>query len=287
MFKPGAQFNHNDNNYHVVHDHIVVLNGERGIDDKHFISSSQKISSSLEIGFLNDYQVVEYTNPVGFWQTILNNYAFDYSSNFKYKLSLGDNTELYLISFDISKGITLHADANLVQLDDFKRIEVDLDSFNKFDIIRTKQQIKQDKVNFWRSLIIKHIVLYSVISVSIFSYYQYKNSVFSEERNYSDSLETRMHLLNDRIEGIKGNVIVLETHHQQSHIINLLNILDGGIVIQESSLDLTKSFATITIDFADLEMIKYIAKSNNVAIRIARNFSKNTAKVTWENRGKQ
>lgn len=294
MFKSGTQFSNNGNNYHIVHDHIVVLDGEkRAIDENHFIYSRQKIASGLEIGFLSDYKVVEYTNPIGFWQTILNNYDFDYSGNFKYQFNLGSNTELYLISFDTNKGITLHADINLVNLDDFESIEVDPNRFNKFDIIKTKQQIKQDKVNFWRGLIIKHIVLYVVIAVSIFSYYQYQRSVFSEERKYSDSLAQRMYSLDDKIEGIQENVIALETHNQWSHIVNLLNILDGGIVIQESNLDLTKSFATITIDFADLEMMKHIAQSaqsaqsNNIALKIERNFSKNTAKVTWENRGNQ
>ncbi len=289
MFKSGAQFSNNGNNYHIVHDHIVVLDGEnRAIDENHFIYSKQKITSGLEIGFLSDYKVVECQNPIGFWQTILNNYDFDYSGNFKYQFNLvGSDTELYLISFDTNKGITLHADVNLVNLSDFESIEVDPNRFNKFDIIKTKQQAKQDKVNFWRGLIIKHIVFYMVIAVSVFSYYQYQHSVFSEGRNYSDSLKMQMHSLSDEIEGIKENVITLETNNQWSHIVNLLNILSGGIVIQESSLDLTKSFATITIDFSDLEMMKYIAQSNNVALKIERNFSKNTANITWENRGNQ
>jgi hypothetical protein len=34
-------------------------------------------------------------------------------------------------------------------------------------------------------------------------------------------------------------------------------------------------------------MIKHLAKSNNIMIKIVRNFSKNTANVSWEVRGNQ
>jgi hypothetical protein len=95
---------------------------------------------SLEVSFINDYKITDKTNPIGFWQTVLNNHNFDYSVNFKYKFKIGD-TDLYLIAFDTSKGITLHADTNLVDINEFDDVEIDFNSFNNFKIIKTRQQI--------------------------------------------------------------------------------------------------------------------------------------------------
>jgi hypothetical protein len=46
---------------------------------------------SNAIKFINDYKITDKTNPIGFWQTVLDNHNFDYSVNFKCKFKIGSN----------------------------------------------------------------------------------------------------------------------------------------------------------------------------------------------------
>jgi hypothetical protein len=96
MFKPNAKFDYNKRSYYVVLDHIIKSDNIGAIDGSHFISGSHKITDSLEVSFINDYKITDKTNPIGFWQTVLDNHNFDYSVNFKCKFKIGD-TDLYLI----------------------------------------------------------------------------------------------------------------------------------------------------------------------------------------------
>jgi hypothetical protein len=93
MFKPDFQISHNKQSYYVVLDHIITRDGMVN-DESHFVSKQQQITPNLEISFINDYRAIEQTNPIGFWQTILSNHTFDYSSNFKYKFKIEDETYL-------------------------------------------------------------------------------------------------------------------------------------------------------------------------------------------------
>ncbi|AYQ56824.1 hypothetical protein MS2017_1120 [Bathymodiolus thermophilus thioautotrophic gill symbiont] len=278
MFKPNTQFNNDKHNYYVALDHVIASDNASEVDDIHFISE-QKTIGNLEISFINDYKITEQANPIGFWQTILNNYKFNYSSNFKYKFTI--DTELYLISFDTSKGITLHADANLVRLDEFNDIEVNPNNFNIFKVIKTKRQAKQENSLFWRNTILQHVVFYVLFLSGIFAYYQYKANTFSEINKSLFPLKVTAMNLNEEINNIKGSVIVLEATIQQAHIENLLYIVES-VNIKNSTIDLTQSSAVITVSLSDLDMVKHLAKTNNIALTINRNFIDDTADVSWK-----
>jgi hypothetical protein len=285
MFKPNAKFDYNKRSYYVVLDHIIKSDNIGAIDGSHFISGSHKITDSLEVSFINDYKITDKTNPIGFWQTVLDNHNFDYSVNFKCKFKIGD-TDLYLIAFDTNKGITLHADTNLVDIDEFDDVEIDFNSFNNFKIIKTRQQIKQDKSRFWRKIIFMHIIFYALFLSSIFAYYQYKESTLGTINEHLLSLQSETIDLNSKIESMKDNAIVSGVTTSQQHIANLLHII-SSVSIQRGEIDLTQSLSVITISLDDVDMIKHLAKSNNIMIKIVRNFSKNTANVSWEVRGNQ
>ncbi len=285
MFKPNAKFDYNKHSYYIVLDHIIASDNIGAIGGNHFISGSHKITDSLEISFINDYKITDKTNPIGFWQTVLNNHNFDYSVNFKYKFKIGD-TDLYLIAFDTSKGITLHADTNLVDINEFDDVEIDFNSFNNFKIIKTRQQIKQDKSRFWRKVIFIHIIFYALFLSAIFAYYQYKESTLGAINDRLLSLQSETIDLNSKIENMKDNAIVSGVTTSQQHIANLLHII-SSVSIQRGKIDLTQSLSVITISLDDVDMVKHLAKSNNIMIKIVRNFSKNTANVSWELRGSQ
>jgi hypothetical protein len=85
---------------------------------------------------------------------------------------------------------------------------------------------------------------------------------------------------------MKDNAIVSGVTTSQQHIANLLHII-SSVSIQRGEIDLTQSLSVITISLDDVDMIKHLAKSNNIMIKIVRNFSKNTANVSWEVRGNQ
>ncbi len=281
MFKPNTQFEHNKHSYYVVRDHIVASDNDNNeFDANHFTSGGKKITDSLEVSFINDYKITEKNNPIGFWQTILNNHNFDYSVNFKYKFEIDE--EPYLISFALGKGITLYADINLVDIDGFDDIDIDFDSFNNFEVIKTRQQIKQDKSRFWRNAILLHTVFYVLFIGGIFAYYQYKTSTFSEINKTLLSMQSKVSDLELNIDRVKDNTIASGVTSQQ-HINNLLRIMSS--VSAQSKIDLTQSLALITISLDDLDRVRHLAKSNHIVIKIDRNFSKNTVNVAWEVRG--
>ena len=285
MFKPDFQINHNKQNYYVVLDHIIMRDGMVN-DESHFVSKQQQITPNLAISFINDYRAIEQTNPIGFWQTILSNHPFDYSNNFKYKFKIEDET--YLISFDISKGILIHVDASLVDVDTFDDINIDFDGFTQFEVIKTEQQKTQDKRHLYQRLILKHLMFYGVLIGGLFVYYQYQRSGFVQMNEQLLNLGAETLDLNASIDNVNNATITTDTHIQQAYVKYLLHVLAAGINIQKSEIDLTTSVALIVIDLADLEMLKHLAKVNNVAlISINRSFVKNTVAVSWQIRGKQ
>lgn len=294
MFKPNSKFNGNNGNkrsYYVVLDHIISgdninkIDKIDKIDGNHFVSGSHKITDTLTVSFINDYKITDKTNPIGFWQTILNNHSFEYSVNFKYKFKIDDTDLLYLISFDTVKGITLHTDTNLVDIYEFDDVDIDFNSFNNFKIIKTRQQIKQDKSRFWRKAILINIIFYALFLSAIFAYYQYKAGTLEVINERLLSLQSEIVDLNLEVESVKANAVVSGSSAQQ-HIANLLHII-SGVGIQRSEIDLTQSLCVITISLDDVDMLKHLAKVNNIAIKIVRNFSKNTASVSWEVRGNE
>jgi hypothetical protein len=223
---------------------------------------------------------------VGFWQTILSNHTFDYSNNFKYKFKI--ESELYLISFDVSKGILIHVDASLVDVDTFDDIKIDFDGFHHFEIIKTEQQKTQDKRHLYQSIILKHLMFYGFLIGSLFIYYQYQKSGFVQMNEQLLTLKAESLDLNLDIDNVNNSTIITDTSIQQAHVRHLLPILTAGINIQKSEIDLTKSIALIVIDLSDLDMLKHLAKANNMALSsINRNFVKNTAAVSWQIRSKQ
>jgi hypothetical protein len=299
MFKPDFQISHNKQTYYVVLDHIIARDGMVN-DESHFVSKKQQITSSsnanassnansnasLEISFINDYRAIDQTNPIGFWQTILSNHTFDYSSNFKYKFKIEDET--YLISFDVSKGILIHVDTSLVDVDTFDDIEIDFDGFTHFEIIKTEQQKTQDKRHLYQRIILKHLMFYGVLLGGLFIYYQYQNSHFVQMNEQLLTLKAKSLDLHLDIDHVNNSTITTDTNIQQAHVRHLLHVLAGGINIQKSEIDLTQSLALIVIDLDNLDRLKHLAKANNMAlISINRNFVKNTAAVSWQIRGKQ
>lgn len=288
MFKPNAQTSHNKHRYDVVLDHIITHDGMVN-DESHFISKQQQITPNLQISFINDYRAIDKTNPVGFWQTILSNHPFDYSHNFKHKFKI--ESELYLIQYDLSKGILIHLDASLVDVDTFDDIKIDFEGFTHFEIIKTAQQKTQDKRQLYQRITLKHFLFYGVLLGGLFLYYQYQRSGFTQMNEQLLSLKADALDLNLGIDTLNNNTITTDTNIQQAHVKHLLRVLATGINIQKSEIDLTKSLALIVIDLNDLNSFKHLAKTNNVAlISINRDFVKNTAAVSWqvrEVRGKQ
>jgi hypothetical protein len=297
MFKPDFQISHNKQTYYVVLDHIITRDGMVN-DESHFVSKKQQITSSsnassntnsstsLDLSFINDYRAIDQTNPVGFWQTILSNHTFDYSNNFKYKFKI--ESDLYLISFDVNKGILIHVDASLVEVDTFDDIAIDFDGFTHFEIIKTEQQKRQDKRHLYQRVILKHLMFYGCLLGSLFIYYQYQNSHFVQMNEQLLTLKAKSLDLHMGINHVNNSTITTNTNIQQAHIRHLLPILAAGINIQKSEIDLTQSIALIVIDLDNLDMLKHLAKVNNITLSsINRNFVKNTAAVSWQIRGKQ
>jgi hypothetical protein len=200
MFKPNSKVSYNKRNYYVVLDHIIV-NDELVDDESQFVSSKQKITDDLEISFINHYNIIEQNNPVGFWQSVLSNHSFDYSNNFKCQIKI-DDSESHFISFDVNKGIKIHTDANLIDLNQFNLIQIDFDGFTNFEIIKTQQQIKQDKNQLYRNLLLKHLPVYAVIFGSIFAYYQYEKNIFVQRNERLLSLKAEAFDLQSNIERI-------------------------------------------------------------------------------------
>lgn len=285
MFKPDSQISHNQQTYDVVLDHIIAHDSMVN-DESHFVSKQQQITPNLTMSFINDYRAIEQTNPIGFWQTILSNHTFDYLSNFKYKFKIEDET--YLISFDISKGILIHVDASLVDVDTFDDINIDFDGFTHFEIIKTEQQKTQDKRHLYQRIILKHLMFYGFLLGSLFVYYQYQRSGFVQMNEQLLSLGAETLDLSVDIDNVNNNTITTNTNLQQAHVKHLLRVLAAGINIQKSEIDLTKSLALIVIDLDNLDRLKHLAKANNIVLSsIDRNFVKNTVAVSWQVRGKQ
>jgi hypothetical protein len=289
MFKPDFQISHNKQTYYVVLDHIIARDGMVN-DESHFVSKKQQITSNtnanLDISFINDYRAIDQTNPIGFWQTILSNHTFNYSSNFKYKFKIEDET--YLISFNVSKGILIHVNASLVDVDTFDDINIDFDGFTHFEVIKTEQQKTQDKRHLYQRVILKHLMFYGFLIGSLFIYYQYQRSGFVQMNEQLLNLGAETLDLNTGIDQVNNSTITTDTNIQQAHVKHLLRVLAAGINIQKSEIDLTQSLALIVIDLADLDMIKHLAKVNNIALSsINRNFVKNTVAVSWQIRSKQ
>ena len=283
MFKPDSQISHNKHHYDVVLDHIITHDGMVN-DESHFVSKQQQITPNLTLSFINDYRAIEQTNPIGFWQTILSNHPFDYASNFKYKFKI--ESELYLISFDVSKGILIHVDASLVDVDTFDDINIDFDGFTHFEIIKTEQQKIQDKRHLYQRVILKHLMFYGFLIGSLLIYYQYQKSGFVQMNEQLLNLGAETLDLKMDIDHVNNRTITTDTSIQQAHVKHLLNVLAAGINIQKSEIDLTQSLALIVIDLSDVDRLKHLAKVNNVALSINRNFVKNTAAVSWQIRGK-
>lgn len=282
MFKPNAQINHNNTHYDVVLDHIITINdgmNNRVNDESHFVSSKAPITPNLEIGFINDYRAVEQTNPIGFWQTILANHTFDYSENFHHKFSI--ESEVYLISFDFEKGIVLPIDGSLVDVDSFDDIVINFEGFTHFEIIKTEQQKQQDTRHLYQTLVLKHLVFYTLLVGFVFVYYQSQKTDFVVMSQQLLSIGADSLDLAASIDKISSNTITTDTHIQQAHIKHLRHVLASGINIQKSNIDLTKPFARIVIDLRDLDMLKHIAKANNTAISTNKDFVKDTAEVSW------
>ena len=285
MFKPDFQMSHNKQTYYVVLDHIITYDGMVN-DESHFVSKQQQITPNLAISFINDYRAIEQTNPIGFWQTILSNHTFDYASNFKYKFKI--ESELYLISFEISKGILIHVDASLVDVDTFDDLNIDFDGFTQFEVIKTEQQKTQDKRHLYQRLILKHLMFYGFLIGGLLIYYQYQRSGFVQMNEELLSLGAETLDLNMSIDNVNNSTITTDTSIQQAHVKHLLRVLAAGINIQKSEIDLTQSVALIVIDLDNLDRLKHLAKVNNIALSsINRNFVKNTAAVSWQIRGKQ
>lgn len=175
MFKPDFQMSHNKQTYYVVLDHIIAHDSMVN-DESHFVSKQQQITPNLTLSFINDYRAIEQANPIGFWQTILSNHPFDYSNNFKYKFKI--EAELYLIQYDVSKGVLIQVDASLVDVDTFDDINIDFDGFTHFEIIKTEQQKRQDKRHLYQRIILKHLMFYGFLIGGLFIYYQYQRSGF-------------------------------------------------------------------------------------------------------------
>ncbi len=285
MFKPDFQINHNKRHYYVVLDHIIAHDSMVN-DESHFVSKQQQITPNLIMSFINDYRAIDQTNPIGFWQTILSNHPFDYSHNFKYKFKI--ESELYLISFDISKGILIHVNASLVDVDTFDDINIDFDGFTHFEIIKTEQQKTQDKRHLYQRVILKHLMFYGFLLGSLFIYYQYQKSGFVQMNEQLLNLGAETLDLHMGIDNVNSSTITTNTNIQQAHVKHLLHVLAAGINIQKSEIDLTKSLALIVIDLDGLDRLKHLAKVNNITLSsINRNFVKNTAAVSWQIRGKQ
>lgn len=284
MFKPNSQISHNKQTYDVVLDHIIAHDSMVN-DESHFVSKQQQITPNLTLSFINDYRAIEQTNPIGFWQTILSNHRFDYSRNFKYKFKI--ESETYLISFDVNKGVSIQVNAFLVDVDTFDDINIDFDGFTHFEIIKTEQQKIQDKRHLYQRLILKHLMFYGFLLGGLFIYYQYQKGGFVQMNEQLLTLKTKLLDLNMDIDNVNNNTITTDTHVQQAHVRHLLHVLAAGINIQKSEIDLTQSLALIVIDLNDLDRLKHLAKVNNVALSINRNFVKNTVVVSWQIRGKQ
>lgn len=285
MFKPNSQINHNNTNYYVVLDHIIA-GASMVNDESHFIAKQQQITPRLEISFINDYRAINHINPVGFWQTILSNHPFDYTDNFKYKFSIG--SEMYLISFDVNKGVLIHVDSSLVDIDSFADIEIDFDGFTDFEIIQTQKQKAQDNRAWYQRLILKHVIFYGLLVSSIFSYYQLQKSDFVQTKQQLLTLQTKSFDLRTSIDNLNNRIITTNTSTQQAHVKNLLYVLASGINIQKTEIDLTQPLAVMVINLDDLDMLKHLAKANNITLSIINtDFVNNTSEVAWKVRSRQ
>jgi hypothetical protein len=131
-------------------------------------------------------------------------------------------------------------------------------------------------------------MFYGFLLGSLFIYYQYQRSGFVQMNEQLLTLKAETLDLNMGIDHVNNSTITTDARIQQAHVKHLLRVLAAGINIQKSEIDLTQSLALIVIDLDDLDMLRHLAKVNNVALSsINRNFVKNTAAVSWQIRSKQ
>jgi hypothetical protein len=280
MFELGGKVQYDNCDYNVVLDHIVDSNLYENKDGSNFVSSKQKITNTLEVGFLNDYKVTDKQNPVGFYQTVLNNHSFDYSDNFKIQFEIKNNS--YFISFDSQKGILIH-DINSVIVNEFTLIEIDYDKFNNFQIIKTQSQIDRDLKQLRNKILFRHAYVYSAMLIGMWFYFLYQENNFDEENAKLSILNANVSYAQSSIGHIGYNATTLNIQPKQTHIKNLLQIFTGNnIFIQKANVDLTKFLATVVISLDDLEMVSHIAKNNNVKLNVDTDIVNNTANISWE-----
>lgn len=290
MFKPGNTVSYKNHNYNIVLDHAVMTIDEAEDDNSHFISSRQKINNNLEISFINNYKsATEQKKSIGFWQTILNNHAFDYSVDFKYQIKVDDDSGPFLISFDTSQGVSIQSEVGLVvdDIEDFDLIELDFSSFNNFQVIKTAQQVSEEKNKIFHKVALKHIIFYVLFFGLMFAYSQYQESIFNQKNNYLLSLKSEAVDLEYKVKKNKEDIVTQNVNIQQSHIKNLVRILSAPIVIQESEVNLVEALMMVTIALDDLEILKHIVKlnRNNTNFKISRNVVENIVNVSWDVKG--
>lgn len=262
----------------VVRDHVVAAD-TGAIDGDMFVSGRQQITPNLKILFVNNNNVTNADNPIGFWQTILANHNFDYSNNFK--LSFKISGDSFYISFDLADGITLHNSTSLVDESEFSLVDIDFDNFNKFEIIQTQaQKIKENK-RFTKKTLFAYSLVYSLIGASILFYSIYQNNITRQLKDelllIKEKKSTLIQSINEKnLQMIDFNITLSQRH------IEWLTLLQQYVNNIKGKIKLDKGTVDVEIKFVDMDVVRQLAKQHNIDVRIEPDFMNQTAQLSWQ-----
>jgi len=276
MFAPGENLKIKKRNYLIALDFLSPIDK---VDVNSFVSGSIVVNQK-KYYFINLFATTELDNPIGFWQTILINNAFDFSKSFKFKFSA--NEEVFLISNELKNGLTIHNNVDLVNINEFKEVEVDFDIFNQFTIVKNKQQVKAEKRRINKIIAIKHLIVYVSFAIFLTSYFFYEKSNFDKQQKILNVIKSEITKYRAKINAKHSKLARIKTKPQDAQI-EILAELGVHSLIVNSEIDLTSAVAEITVTLNNVDLAKNILLNLGAFnIKVKQNFAKKIATIGYQ-----
>jgi len=268
----------------------VVLN-------KFEVNSSQFIFDELKIRdkvfyftidtnyYLKNKKLSKKKLLIGFWHSIFANEPklFDFSRGFRYKVEL--NSKFYIISYlsgILETSVNDDDDPFQVDIDDYQEIVISPKKYKVFHPIRTKEEHKQEEITRKKILITKYLSSWVVVTV-IFGYFiyvsyedEFKAMSYSVEaaKNTKNKLNLKLKKLKTEVVKEKGK----EGKVYLQHMVYISKFINNNVVMTgELDNQLDFSFDTTT----KVEMVRYVAKKENIPIKLQYDFISKVSKVSW------
>ena len=271
----------------------VVLN-------KFEVNSSQFIFDELKIRdkvfyftidtnyYLKNKKLSKKKLLIGLWHSIFANEPklFDFSRGFRYKIEL--NSKFYIISYlsgILETSVSDEDDPFQVDIDDCQEIVINPKKYKVFHPIRTKEEHKQEQATRKKILITKYLSSWVVVTV-IFGYFIYV-SYEDEFKAISHSVEAANNTKNKfnlKLKKLKTEVVKEKGKESKEgkvylqHMVYISKFINNNVVMTgELDNQLDFSFDTTT----KVEMVRYVAKKENIPIKLQYDFISKVSKVSW------